>query len=580
MRDGKKNYTILGPDKRVVDLDDFRKAPWQQHWDKTTFDFRRWLYVGRPKMDEHDTGSGLQYIGRDKMVEALCDAVWHMPTKRASTKWGYCNDGMARWFEYLDYLHAAGQSVTELDEIDLSLMEGYIHWLLHTKEAATTSGHLSYVAAKDIYSSTKAVLQYLVQHQALSEGIFPQNPFPNSNRAKKSHRPYPKRVIAALLRAMGEDIRGLRDGTLNLSGSETLTLYLLVIAARSGRNPEPLLQMTRDALRPHPIKPDRLGLLVTFKYRGNSTSVQAFAYQQKTEDMVPVPMDVVALFHEVIKMTALLADEAAPELRNRLWLFRNETRGQISTLKSGSYRSAATKIVKRHNLMDENELPLMLNISRLRATFSQRMWEITGGDVILTAQLNGNSPTVTDRHYLAVTQEMIANHRRLGHLMHFDWSGSVDDEGKLEELSRETGIPISQLKKIYHGENNTGVGRCRDPLHGHKAPDNGDLCTRWRECFDCPDQVVMESDLYRLFSFYWLLTDERNFISLPRWDELYKPIICKIDQEIVAHNLRSKDNPKGCFDPYRVKKYREEARSNPHPMWRDRAILGGADEMA
>jgi hypothetical protein len=90
----------------------------------------------------------------------------------------------------------------------------------------------------------------------------------------------------------------------------------------------------------------------------------------------------------------------------------------------------------------------------------------------------------------------------------------------------------------------------------------------------------MESDLYRLFSFYWLLTDERNFISLPRWDELYKPIICKIDQEIVAHNLRSKDNPKGCFDPYRVKKYREEARSNPHPMWRDRAILGGADEMA
>jgi hypothetical protein len=84
----------------------------------------------------------------------------------------------------------------------------------------------------------------------------------------------------------------------------------------------------------------------------------------------------------------------------------------------------------------------------------------------------------------------------------------------------------------------------------------------------------MESDLYRLFSFYYLLLKERNFISRSRWDELYGKIIHIIDHEIITPNLRTRKNPKGCFEPYRVQKYRAEAEANPHPMWRDRTILG------
>ncbi|MFH1028333.1 MAG: hypothetical protein V1791_10055, partial [Pseudomonadota bacterium] len=82
------------------------------------------------------------------------------------------------------------------------------------------------------------------------------------------------------------------------------------------------------------------------------------------------------------------------------------------------------------------------------------------------------------------------------------------------------------------------------------------------------------SDLYRLFSFYFLLVKERNFISRQRWDELYGKIINIIDHDIITPNLRTKENPQGCFDPYRVQKYRSEAEANPHPMWQDRTILG------
>jgi hypothetical protein len=576
----RKDYTVRGSDANVIEIDDYRQAPWQQCWNRNTYDFRRWLFVGRPELDRHGNAEGLLHAGRDKMVEAMRDAVWHMPAKRDTSKESYCVSGLVNWFEYLDCLYAAGRPVTELEEIDRALLESFMHWLRHTKAAATDNGRLSYTSAKIVYSHSKTVLQYLVRQKVLPEGIFPRNPFPNSNRAYTSHKPYKKMVMTALLRALAEDIRGVREGTLNISDSETLSVYLLVIAARTGRNPDPLFKMTFDALRPHPIKPDKLMLLVTYKNRGNSTSIQGLQCQWQIEDMASLPMDAVTLFHEVSKMTLPLVAGASPGVRDRLWLFRasgsgSSVKDQVTALNKDHFKHAVLNIINRHNLVDENGKPLKLNISRLRATFSERMWQLTGGDILMTAQLNGNSPAVTDRHYLAATPEMEANHRRLGFIMHADWSGAGDDENKLEELSMETGIPVPQLMKILSGENNTGVGRCCDPRHGNKAPGDGRLCTCWRECFDCPDQVVMESDLYRLFSFYWLLTDERNFISLSRWNELYAPIIHKIDNEIVAPNLRTQDNSKGCFDTYRVNKYREDARSNPHLMWRDRTILGG-----
>ena len=246
----------------------------------------------------------------------------------------------------------------------------------------------------------------------------------------------------------------------------------------------------------------------------------------------------------------------------------------MDVLSQHKYFMAAQNIIKRHGLQDEDGKPLQLNISRLRKTFAQRMWQLTGGDIVVVSKQLGNTPVVAGQSYISVTPEMEANFRRIGHIMHADWAGKLDDVAFLAELSRETGIPAEQLKSIAIGDNNTGVGRCTDPLRGEKAPGDGTLCTHWVECFQCQNQLVMETDLYRLFSFYNLLLKERNFISRARWDELYGKIIHIIDHEIIAPNLRTKENPQGCFDPYRVQKYRTEAEINPHPMWHDRTILG------
>lgn len=572
----KKDYVIRGQSNK---LDDFRKAAWRQCYAEGTCDFRRWLYVGRPELNEQGWGEGLVHAGRDGIVEAMRDAVWHIIASEKS-KLGYCKTGLTFWFEYLDFLDATNRPVYELAEINQEVLKCYIHWLRNIKMAGTETGRLSYVSARNFYSHTKAVLQYLVRQQFLPEGLFPRNPFPNGNRAVKGTKPYTKKMMSALMRALYKDINGLRAGTLKLSASRTLTVYLLVIAARTGRNPGPLLELTRDAVVPHPIKPDRLSLLITYKHRGHTTSVQPFTNEIQIEDMTSLSVDALTLFNEVSTLTKPLSAEMAPELRDRLWLYRSENsrgafaKGRVYVMNDRIYLDAAKAIAKRHNLLDENSKPLCLNISRLRKTFAQRMWHLTGGDIIATAQQLGNTPQNADQHYIAITPEMQANFRCLGHIMHADWAGKLDDVAFCEDLSRETGIPAQQLRSVAVGDNNTGVGRCTDPLYGGKAPGDGNPCTRWLECFNCPNQLIMEPDLYRLFSFYWLLLKERNFISLTRWKELYGKIILIIDHEIVEPNLRTKENPKGCFEPYRVQKFREEAENNPHPMWRDRSILG------
>ena len=292
-----------------------------------------------------------------------------------------------------------------------------------------------------------------------------------------------------------------------------------------------------------------------------------------------MPLDVLTLYREIVSLTEPLMTEVLPGLSNRLWLYRQtgsgrDTKTRVKVLTIHNYFVSAQRIIKRHDLLDEDGKPLHLNISRLRKTFAQRMWQLTGGDVVALSEKLGNTPAVAGQTYVAVTPEMEANFRRIGHIMHADWAGKLDDVAFLAEFTRETGISAEQLKRIAVGDNNTGVGRCTDPLHGGKAPGDGTLCTRWVECFHCQNQIVMESDLYRLFSFYYLLLKERNFISRSRWDELYGKIIHIIDHEIITPNLRTRKNPKGCFEPYRVQKYRAEAEANPHPMWRDRTILG------
>ncbi|KAF7961408.1 hypothetical protein AWV80_00175 [Cupriavidus sp. UYMU48A] len=142
------------------------------------------------------------------------------------------------------------------------------------------------------------------------------------------------------------------------------------------------------------------------------------------------------------------------------------------------------------------------------------MWHLTGGDLYRTAELVGNKPTVTDTHYLSVTPEMERNHKFLGHVLVATVEGRSSSQEFVAALSKDLHVSEERVLEIVSGRANTGVGRCTDYLNGRFAPRNGrDVCTHFLHCFRCPNQVVMESDLHRLYSFYWLLLKERALLD-------------------------------------------------------------------
>lgn len=157
---------------------------------------------------------------------------------------------------------------------------------------------------------------------------------------------------------------------------------------------------------------------------------------------------------------------------------------------------ASQRFVERHRHIadqpgnDGGPAPLRLNVSRLRQTFAQGMWVLSGGNLMRTSRLLGNLPSVTDSHYLDVTPEMQRNHKFVGTILHATITEKTQDLGFRSQLGQQLGMAPDQLDRLLNGEMNTGVGRCTDYLQGRYAPRNGrDVCTRFLHCFRCPNQV-------------------------------------------------------------------------------------------
>jgi hypothetical protein len=406
----------------------------------------------------------------------------------------------------------------------------------------------------------------------LSIEIFPQVPFPNADRAYVGHQAFSQGEVERLLTALLKDLEIIRSGD-QLSGNEAaaLVVYLLLIAARSGRNLTPLLELDRNAITDHPLKPD-MGILQVYKRRGFKINRQAFRYHSIEDESTTIPSDVVTLYREVLERSISLTELAPKNMQDRVWLYRSKRRG-ITVLSASDVAQQARMLVARHKIISDRTTiggepePLKVNVSRLRKTFAMRMWQLTSGNLFKTAQLMGNSPRMTDSHYLGVTPEMERNHRFVGHVLEGAMTGQVNDKSFREELSAKLALDSEKINRVLSGALNTGVARCSDPINGRFAPKNGNTnCQKFLHCFRCPNQIVIESDLYRLFSFYWLLIKERGLLGKSRWKSVYAWVIRVIDNDIASR-----------FDPAIVAREKQRAFDEPHPMWKDRTLLGGSD---
>lgn len=445
----------------------------------------------------------------------------------------YWRNGLSKFFLFLVF---SGNKV-EPQTLKPEHIQQFICWL---KEQGT-----KYASQKNFYTTTKAVLVALMRRGVIPnhEDLFPANPFPGSNSTTKGATPLSPGERERLVKALRDDIVAIHKETFQGLGRDALVAYLLAIAIRTGANPTPLLEASRDCLRPHPFMPNMM-MLSLFKRRGNATKLTSLRFSREEDGSLAIPIDGVALIRTARRITEPLVAAAKPQHRVRLWLFRDgrvKNTGRVTALTTGSLGVGIAELIARHNLRDDNGEPLRLNLSRIRKTLEQRYWMLSGGDMIATAALMGHSPKVADTHYLACTHQMRENATFVGEAL-----PDIYRDGAAQQKSS----PILPSK--------SPTGRCKDPYKGDKAPKDGTPCDNFFSCFSCASYAIVGSpdDLHRLFSFYWFLEREINHAKSNDWREEFRHTMNLIDRFTADK-----------FDANLVATTKERARLEPLTFW-------------
>jgi hypothetical protein len=456
---------------------------------------------------------------------------------------GYCDNGVNK---FLDYCMLRATSLSRdlaPTDVNRDLIDGYLGYLAELGISTTTQ--------KSYFSKTKPVLTALGRRGLIpivtsgDAATFPRNPFPNINRKYKGETSLSKQERQAFSVALRQEIQPIwTDGTPVTSA--LLAFSLLAVALHTGRNTTPLLEMGRDCLRTHP-KNNNVFLML-WKRRGYNTSKVVLRVESDAERLLEstpsVGTNVERLIRRVIDLTAPLDAEAPDDLKGRVWLYRPRTgtnARQVSGLSDSTLLWATNHLVTKYGLTDSDGKPLRINVSRLRKTFANRIFELTDGDLATTAAALGNTLQVADQNYLAPSKYARRNWQFMGEML-------------VQELLTHT-IGATYKK--------TPMGRCADGLNGQYAPKrDGMTCMNFMNCLRCKHYAVTAEDLYKLFSFYFRVLAERSRMDNRRWTREYSHIPRLIDHYIIAEGLR-----RGTFKAESVEAAREHARASPHPFW-------------
>ncbi|MCK7553400.1 hypothetical protein [Marinobacter goseongensis] len=470
----------------------------------------------------------------ERMVRACAESGGK--TLNANTIGGYFTIGLSAFLPFCATMAAALGRELRLDDLDRPFID---HFLAHLRQSG---GRLA--SQKTRYTKVKSILVAMVQSGWIARDIFPRNPFPNSNRSMRGQNALSEAERSTVLRALKADMGAIIKGSGPLT-SEELGICVLAVAVRTGINPTPALELLADCLQPHPIKADRY-VLVSFKRRGNATHIQSLRRAADIESMVSALPDVARIIDLVRDRNA--APRQASNYTEMLFVY--ESRGGVSArgpnrLSNDALSYSIKTFLDRHQISDADDRPLRLNVMRLRKTFENRLFTLSGQDPFLTAKLGGHSMKVSNDHYLEAPESAEKDWRLMGEVR----TEELLNHGKVEPLPAQ----------------NTPVAGCRDTLNGDLAPKNGEHCQKFLACFRCRSFVVTGDDLYRVFSLYWALVRMRETMGASTWKRVYGHIIRIIDQEIT---------PK--FGAEMVSIQRQRAKVDPHPFWRDPDVLEGA----
>lgn len=504
--------------------------------------------------------------GREALATQMRDAVWSMRrTLTGKSLTSYVNSGLVPFWRFLDDLGASGQTISRLDQIDRNLMVQFMSWMAMQIVAVGKNKGRSWSlsAQRSAYDNMKSLLTNRQRHVPTlihPELSFPKNPYPNSNRKIPRREEYSISEQDRMLNACRIDLALFQENKMALPAHQVLAVHAVITVLLCGINMGPLLEITRDSLRP--FLPDR-DLLVFTKRRGYTMRTLSLPTgERETDAAAVIPRTTGDYLRQLLQYTEQFVAEAEAADRDYVFLCRlradsyTERRGQIVRFDEVQAKNAIKRFVARHDLRDDRGNPLKLSLSRLRPTFAMNLYRRTRDIRKVQKALGHTTPVLTVQRYLPpVMPEAERNHAFVGQAM-VGWATSKDPAQAIR-LAADGKIPLQAAELLVSGGYNTAIARCANPFR------EGDgVCGKYLSCFKCPSMIVFEDDLHRLFSFYFRLLSERPKIPPHQWMKTYGPVVKAIDEQIAVQ-----------FDAEVVAEARRQAVITPHPAWAHGGLL-------
>lgn len=375
------------------------------------------------------------------------------------------------------------------------------------------------------FSNAKAVL---IDAGCASESDFPRLAFGHNPVLPSEEKAYSFREHKSIVRALKiEAARILKES--HPIGCRDMCYCATWVAARGGMNKQPTFEIRCDALRPHPLSNGKK-ILLTYKrrnHKAHASPIQSGTANSSFE-VNTVPLTVATLVEQIVARNRICREGS--NYPNRLFIFPLNKANSVGLLNSTRLDKALKYLVKSHKLVDDLGNELKISFRRLRKSWTNRIYELSNHDFLITAALSGNTVNVSKTSYLEAPKSAAVMHAFLGEIR--------NDE--LLALSSEPTI----------------IARCSDPINGQRAPKDGTHCLQVVGCFICKNFVVTGDDLHRLFSFYFYVVSLRNSMPAKQWKRQYAHIIRIIDNEV---------SPK--FKKSLIEKCRSLAVLTPHPAW-------------
>lgn len=542
-----------------------------------------------------------QPVDRQALFHYLNLALYRMAQDTANYSFYYIGNLYASIRQFQRYLTETDPqgTLTTIEQVDFKVLDRYVHWVCEQRiRYGARSGRK--VSASTKVSSVAGLISVLkalapLAPEAISEDVR-RGHFPTtySRGARDQQQPRESYTLAesrTILAACKDVIDQDRCGTWDGTDLHVLAAAMVILLFRTIGNLAPMLRLHRDSMLPHPADPKRYVLVCRKRRAGHKIIKKAFdaehdsdktAHYDLMETTVRGAHHAKALFDYLVQRSDAFRANAPSGCRDSIWLYRNfvnrHTRlmitDRIGVMKQSHMAcspSVLPALAERYGLKDRYGEPLAIHVSRIRPTGLQLIDEISEGEKGITQRLanHASQQTTLDR-YLVVNDRMRAGLILVQTLLSQFARSSEGCSWAAHQLARHFDVPLENALRLLDGQQQTHLASCADLYFGQYAPKTGTApCADLLACFKCKHMTILETDLYKLFSFRnALVTDfQRGRLPVSQWIKRYQWIVQLIDNEIANDPV---------FSPRAVRQAQRRARDNPYPLWRDDLLLATA----